>query len=450
MKLSDHSFFARDLEADIPVAVRGEGVWIWDDKGKKYLDGCAGANVSGIGHGVGEIGEVMAEQAKKIAYVPPQHFLNQPTLDLCNKILEHAPDIYTRVMLCSTGSEAIENAMKIARQYHVHNGNPSKYRMISRWQGFHGNTIAADSVSGTKKRRSISSPMLMDCTHICAAHCYHCKYRLQYPGCDLMCARELDAAIINDGPENVSAFICETVVGAASCGVNPPQEYFPMIRQTCDKHDVLWIADEIMAGVGRTGTFLAVEQWGVFPDLVVLAKGLSCGYAPVSAILISDKVFKAFERNNKAYVGGHTYNAHPITASVGIKVINYMYEHGVIEHVAEKGAYLKDLLLKLASRHPIIGEVRGRGLFLGVEFVADREKREPFPLEAAVAKRIVAYAMENGLVVYPSQGGCADGELGDAIQITPPLIISKDEMDYIYNVLDDVIGKVEKEMGITG
>lgn len=448
MKFQEHTFFARDLTADIPVAVRGEGVWIWDSDGKKYLDACSGANVSGIGHGVGEIGEAMAEQTAKIAFVPPQHFLNQPTLDLCAKIIEMAPDCYTRVMLCSTGSEAVENAMKIARQYHVHRGNTSKYRMISRWQGFHGNTIAADSVSGTKKRRSISSPMLMDVAHICPAHCYRCKYERTYPGCGMMCAKELESAIINEGKENVSAFICETIVGAASCGVNPPPEYFPLIREICDKYDVLWIADEIMAGAGRIGSFLAVEQWGVYPDIAVMAKGLSCGYAPVSAILLKDKVVEAFQTKNKAYVGGHTYNAHPITATGALRVLNYVQEHDIYSKVPAKGEYLEKRLLELKERHSIIGEVRGRGLFYGVEFVADRETKEPFPLEKAVAQSVITRALQEGLVVYPSQGGCANGELGDAIQITPPLIISEGEMDFIYEVLDKVLTEEEEALGI--
>ena len=330
MKIDEHSFFARNLNQDYLMCVKGEGVWIWDENGKKYLDGCSGANVTSIGHGIKEIGEAMKRQADQIAYVPPQHFFNKPTIELCIKILEHAPKRYTRVMLCSGGSEAIENALKIARQYHVYHGNASKYMTISRWQGFHGNTIVADSVGGTTARRKISAPMLMGVDHIPPSNCFRCAFEAQYPSCNLLCAKALENAILQQGPENVSSFIFEPIVGSASAAATPVKEYFKKVREICDRYDVLWIDDEIMAGSGRTGKFLATEHFDALADIAVMAKGLSCGYVPLSAILISDKVFAPFCEQKRPYIGGHTYNAHPITAAVGLEVLDYMDKNHII------------------------------------------------------------------------------------------------------------------------
>jgi Adenosylmethionine-8-amino-7-oxononanoate aminotransferase len=447
MKLEEHNFFARDLKRDYPIAVKGEGSWIWDEKGKKYLDGCAGANVTGIGHGVKEIAEAMAKQAMDIAFVPPQHFLNQPTIDLCEKLIKKAPKGFSRVMLCSSGSEAIENAFKIARQYHVYTGNASKYRMISRWQGFHGNTLAADAVGGTTSRRSISSPMLIDVTHIVPACCYRCVYSMSYPNCGVMCAKDLGRVIIQEGPENMSAFVCETIVGAAAAAVTPVLEYYPMIREICNKHNVLWIADEIMAGAGRSGTFSAIEQWGVTPDIIVMAKGLSCGYAPLSAIFISDKVFSAFDEAKLPYIGGHTYNAHPVTAAVGIAVLDYMEKNSVIEGVREKGRLLGEGLKSIAGKYNIVGDVRGCGLMWGLEFVKDKSSGASFDSKHNISFHVVNKAMEKGLIIYPVRGGCADGERGDGVLICPPLTISTGEIDFLIKSLEVSLSEISEEIG---
>jgi len=450
MKLEGHHFFARDLNRDYPLAVRGEGVWVFDEDGNRYMDACAGANVSGIGHGVKEIGEAMARQAAEIAYAPPQHFLNQPTLELCERLCARTPEGYDRVMLCSSGSEAMENAFKIARQYHVYQGRASRFKMISRWQGFHGNTLAADAVGGTTSRRSISAPMLIDVTHIVPAGCYRCAFGLSYPDCGILCARDLERVIIQEGPENISAFVCETVVGAAAGAVTPVPEYYRMVREICDKYGVVWIADEIMAGVGRTGTFLAIEHWNVRPDIVVLAKGLSCGYAPLSAILVSDKVFKVFNDLKSPYIGGHTYNAHPVTAAAGLAVLDYMEKHSVIEGVRGKGRLLESGLRSIAAGQAIVGDVRGLGLMWGLEFVRDKKSREPFASRHNIAFRVVDKAMEKGLLVYPVRGGCADGERGDGVLICPPLTIDSEEIEFLIRSLDETIAEITSEIrGLT-
>jgi adenosylmethionine-8-amino-7-oxononanoate aminotransferase len=449
MRITDHSFFARNLDHDYPVCVKGEGVWLWDENGKKYLDGCSGANVSSIGHGVKEIGEAMKKQSDMVAYVPPQHFLNKPTIELCKRLLEYAPDTYKRVMLCSGGSEANENALKIARQYHVYRGNASKYMTISRWQGFHGNTIVADAVGGTTSRRKISAPMLMEVDHIPPANCFRCVYEHEHPSCNLLCAKALENSILQLGPENISSFICEPIVGSASAAATPVKEYFPMIREICDRYDVLWIDDEIMAGSGRTGKFLAIEHWDVLPDIVVMAKGLSCGYAPLAAILLTEKVWKPFYENKFPYIGGHTYNAHPVTASVGLAVLDYIDQHHVYENVECKGGLLREGLKKLQKKHAIIGDVRGMGLFLGIEFVKNPLTHEPFEPSLNVTPRMLNKAMDKGLIVYASRG-CVDGRSGDGLLICPPLVVNEEEIQFILEVLDVTISEIVSELQAEG
>ncbi len=445
MKLDEHFFFPRDLERDYPLAVKGEGVWVWDEEGRKYLDGCAGANVTGIGHGVKEVADAMAERAREIAYVPPQHFLHRTPLKFAEMLIAKVPKEYTRVMLLSGGSEAMENAFKIARQYHVLTGNGSKYRIASRWQGFHGNTLAADAAGGHTGRRTLYTPMLMNVSHIVPACCYRCAFDLSYPGCGVRCAQELERIIVQEGPEYFSAFTAETIVGAAAGAVTPVPEYYPLIREICSRHNVLWIADEIMTGVGRTGTFLAIEQWGVVPDLVVLAKGLSSGYAPLAAILIHERVFRAFQETGTPFVGGHTYNAHPVTAGAGISVLEYLEKHRILEKVGEKGSVLAEGLKSVAEKRSLVGDVRGRGLMWGMEFVKDKKTKEPFDPVRKIAARVMFKAMERGLLVYPVSG-CVDGKRGDGILICPPLVINVDEIGILVRSLDDTLDGLENEL----
>lgn len=445
MRLEEHVLFPRDLERDYPLAVRGKGSWVWDEEGRKYLDGCAGANVTGIGHGVAEIAEAMAHQAKEIAYVPPQHFLSRQAVEFAERLIELAPEGYGRVMLLSGGSEAIENAIKIARQYHVLRGNGSKYRIVSRWQGFHGNTLAADAVGGHTGRRTISTPMLMPVSHIVPACCYRCAFGARYPGCGILCARDLERTVVQEGPEYISAFVCETMVGAAAAAVTPVDEYYPIIRETCDNYNMLWIADEVMTGIWRTGSFLAVEKWEVTPDIVVLAKGLSSGYAPLAAILIHDMVFRAFSESKSAYVGGHTYNAHPVTAAVGIAVLDYLKRHRLHEHVGEKGRLLGDGLKALADKSPLIGDVRGRGLMWGLEFVKEKATGSPFDPGLRMSLRVVSRAMQKGLLIYPVSG-CADGRRGDGVLICPPLCITNEEIAFLLQALEETLAEVSNEL----
>jgi adenosylmethionine-8-amino-7-oxononanoate aminotransferase len=445
MKCDDHFLFPRDLSRDYPIAVRGEGVWVFDENGNKYLDGCAGANVTAIGHGVAEVAEEMAKQAKNLAYPPPQHFLNRPSLELCELLVKMAPRGYTRVMLCSGGSEAMDNAFKIARQYHVYSGRSSKYRLVSRWRGFNGNTLAADAVGGHTSRRSISMPMLMPVPHIVAANCYRCPFALDPADCDTECALDLETLVVQEDPDYIAAFVAETVVGAAAAALTPGPDYYRQIRRICDDHDILWIADEIMCGAGRTGSFLAAEQWDALPDIAVLAKGLSSGYAPLSAILLKEKVFEAFRSTGSPYIGGHTYNAHPVTAAVGTTVLNYMQKHDLISGVQGKAGLLFEGLEALSREFSIVGDVRGKGLMAGLEFVQNRDTKEPFPPGSFVAKRVSETAMNKGLIVYPVSG-CADGKKGDGLLLSPPLTITAGEIDVLLKLLRETLADLSREL----
>jgi adenosylmethionine-8-amino-7-oxononanoate aminotransferase len=442
MKIEEHYFFARDLELDYPVAVRGEGVWIWDKEGNQYLDACAGANVTSIGHGVKSVAEAAKKQTESIAYVPGVHFLNEPALELAERLIEMAPPGFSRVMLLSGGSEAMENALKIARQYHVYRGCASRYRFVSRWQGFHGNTVMMDAASGHTGRRTISMPMLPGVPHIVPACCYRCPFDKCYPDCGISCAEDLERVVKQEGAEHIAAFVCETIVGAAAAAVTPVPEYYPRIREICDRHEILWVADEIMSGAGRTGRFAAIEHWGVLPDIIVLAKGLSSGYAPLSAILINEKVFRPFLENTAPYVGGHTYNAHPVTSSVGLAVLDYAKTHRLMEGVAEKGSRLLSGLQSLEQKSTIMADVRGKGLMWGFELVEDKKTKKPFDPTLQVSQRTVQSAMRRGLVIYPVVG-CADGQSGDGILISPPLTITNNEIDILLERLEATILEIE-------
>ena len=289
-------------------------------------------------------------------------------------------------------------------------------------------------------------PMLMPTPHIVPACCYRCAYGMSYPECGVLCAKDLERTVIQEGPEYIAAFLCETVVGAAAAAVTPVDEYYPIIRETCDKYNMLWIADEVMSGAWRTGTFLAIEQWGVQPDLVVLAKGLSSGYVPLAAILVHERVFKAFEETRSPYVGGHTYNAHPVTSAAGLAVLDHLLKNRLHEGVPEKGRLLGDGLKKLATEERLVGNARGRGLMWGLEFVKDKETKKPFDPDVKLSLRISAKAMEKGLLIYPVSA-CADGRRGDGALICPPLCITDEEIAFLLQTLQETLAEVNKELG---
>lgn len=443
-KIDDSHVFYRDVKKRYPCIVRGEGVYLYDTDGKRYLDGCSGSLVANIGHGVKEIAQVMSGQAATIAFAHLSRFTSEPIMELSRRVAKMAPGSLSRCYFVSGGSEATESALKFARQYFVErDSKTSKYKVIARKHSFHGNTIGALSMSGDALRRRKYAPLLLPFRHIPAPYCYRCEYGLSYPGCGALCAHELERAIKMEGPENVMAFIAEPVAGAAAGAFVPPPEYYPIVREICDRYDVLFIADEVMCGMGRTGANFAIEHWGVVPDIICVAKGLSAGYIPLGAMVVKEEIWEVLYRGSGKFVHGHTYGGNPLACAVGVAVLDFMKEHDLVAGVKEKGEYLMKALEPL-KENPIVGDVRGKGLMIGVELVKDKATKEPFDQKLGVAEKATMCALEKGLVVYP-HGGAADGIRGDHFLVGPPFVISKAEMDELAAILREALDEVARQ-----
>jgi adenosylmethionine-8-amino-7-oxononanoate aminotransferase len=442
---SDFALIFRDFEKTYPVIERGEGVYLYDENGKKYIDASSGsAAVSSIGHGVEEVAQAIEAEIRKFAYCPCHCFANRPSMELAERLATLAPEGLTKVWLVSDGSEATEAAVKLARQFQVLRGHRSKSLIISRWQSYHGATLGALSWSGVTARRSIYHPILKDTPHIAPAYCYRCDFDKTYPECGIRCAKVLEKTIQRVGAENVAAFIAEPVVGAALGAVPPPDEYFPIIRAICDKYEVVFIADEVMTGFGRTGEMFGIDHWNVVPDMIACAKGISGGYVPLGAVLVHEKILEEMKRHTSNIVTGHTYSAHHVIAASALASIKYILDNDLVQRTNENGPYMLEQM-KNRLEHSIVGDVRGKGLFMGIEFVKDKATKKPFDSNEKIAGRIGAEALRRGLIVYPGSGS-VDGTSGDHILIAPPLIISRSEIDQIALLLDQTIGHIADQV----
>jgi len=428
------------------VITRGKGVYLYDREGREYLDAVGGIAVVNVGHGVPEIIAAMTEQAQRVAFVSGGAFANEPAQALAEELATWAPAGLRHVLLLAGGSEATETAMKLARQYHVERGKAGKYRVISRWISYHGNTIGALSMSGRTAWRWEFVPYLQNFPKIHPPYCYRCPYGKTYPSCQVACAEDLERVITLEGPDSIAAFIAEPVIGTSAAGVTPPPEYYPRIREICDKHDVLFIADEVITGIGRTGKNFGIEHWGVVPDMITTAKALSSGYAPLAAVILHDKVYDAIAQGSGRTTQGFTYSGHPVSAAVGLAVLRYLKTHGLVANAGRIGRILLERLDTL-KRFPIVGDVRGLGLFLGVEFVADQATKQPFPPSAGVTRRIVEATLEQGVVVVPGMSGLIDGVAGDHIQISPPYIFTEANVEQLVRALEVAIQRVMREVG---
>jgi adenosylmethionine-8-amino-7-oxononanoate aminotransferase len=438
----------RDFARHYLLAERGHGVYIWDDQGRRYLDGSGGSSaVVSIGHGVSEVAEAMAEQARTLAFAPMHMFTHRPVIQLAEEVAALAPGSLNKVWFVSGGSEATENAVKLARQIQMERGFGQRSIVISRWQSFHGATLGALGYGGHTARRRRYLPFFENSPHIPAAYHYRCDFCAGDCPCTLSCAAALEREIRRQGPENVAAFIAEPVVGAALGAIPAPAGYFEEVRRICDTHGVLLIADEVMTGFGRTGRTFGIDHWGVVPDLIATAKGLSGGYAPLGAVVARDEDIELLERKESSFVAGHTYVGHPVTTAVGLAVLRYMHEHQLTENANVQGARLLAGARAIALKHELIGNVSGLGLMVGLEFVRNRGTKEPFPAELKVAPRIGDAALQRGLITYPLQG-CVDGVEGDMMKLTPPLCISAAEVDELLAILDEAIGAVELELAV--
>ena len=444
----EHShFLPYNLRSIAPTVKKGKGIYLYDSSGKRYIDGSSGPVVCNIGHGVKEIGEAYADQAGKVAYVFRSHFTSEPVETLAARIAEMAPKDLNRVFFVSSGSEGTEMAAKIARQYYLEHDKLRKELIISRWLSYHGITMGALSMSGHVLRRKNYVTSLLPYPKIPAPYCYRCPEKSEYPACNVACAYRLKETIQMIGEEYISAFIAEPVVGAAGGAITPPAEYYAIIREICDEFDILFIADEVMTGFGRTGLNFGIENWDVTPDMIVFAKGASAGYYPLAGVIISEKIYRVLRDGKKGiFAPGHTYSGTPMAGAVGVKVLEYMQKNNLIANVNELKGYLKDQL-KTLGRQAIVGEIRGKGFLLGMEFVKDQKTKEPFVFEESgyVANLIAKKAFENGLIIYPGTG-TVNGHHGDHILIAPPFIIKKEQIDEMISLLDQSIKEAEAEL----
>lgn len=411
-------------KSDLRKAVRGDGCYLIDADGKRYLDGCGGAAVSCLGHSDEEVRAAISNQLNTLAYAHSGFFTTDAAEELADLLIGHAPSGIEKVYLLAGGSEAVEAALKLARQYYVETGQPERHRVIARRQSYHGNTLGALATGGNAGRRVKYAPLLVETSHI--APCF--EYRGRSIGESAFdygqrVANELEAEILRLGPETVMAFVAEPVVGATAGAVPAVEGYFRRIREICDSYGVLLILDEVMCGMGRTGTFFACEQESISPDIVTIAKGLGAGYAAIGAMLCSGDIYAAIESGSGAFEHGHTYHAHPLSAAAAKSVVGAILGRDLLPQVRLQGAKLMHALENEFGQHPHIGDIRGRGLFRGMELVEDRESRAPFDPAHTVHSRIKSEAMNQGLMVYPG-GGTVDGHAGDHILIAPPFRIS--------------------------
>ncbi|MHB1007409.1 MAG: aminotransferase family protein [Chloroflexota bacterium] len=435
---------------DMPVAERAEGIYIWDTNGKRYIDGSGGSSVvTSIGHGVKEVPEAMYRQGLEVSFVPSHAFANKPAVELSRLVAELAPGGMknaVKTWFGTTGTDAVDSAVRLARSYFVEKGETTRYMTVARWQGFHGNNIALAGVHGLSYRRRMYAPMFVNGAHIPPAYCYRCYFEQTYPKCDLLCARALEREILQQGPENVAAFLAEPVVGAALACVPAPRGYFQRIREICDKYGVLFVSDEVMTGWGRTGKMWGIDHWGVTPDIIATAKGMSSGYAPISATIARDKVWNPLQVKNAPFRAGHTLNYNPVSCAGALANLHYLLEHKLWENAATAGEYFLSKGQELL-RHKIVGDVRGLGMMVGFELVQDQKTKAPFPLEVHLSRRIEDAALERGLILYMCNG-CVDGVNGDMILMAPPLVTTKSQVDDIVAILHDTLDSVEREIEI--
>jgi adenosylmethionine-8-amino-7-oxononanoate aminotransferase len=440
---STSALFPRNFRKRYPVAVRGDGCWIIDPDGRRYLDASGQAAVVSIGHGVPEIGLAMAEQSSQLAFAHTTQFDSAPAEKLAQHLLALAPPNFCsggRVYFTSGGSEATETAIKLARQFHLESGQPRRYRVVSRRQSYHGSTLGAMTVSGNVARRAPYQPLLAEWGHIAPCFCYHCPFDRTFPECGIACADDLNHFLDKNDASSVAAFIFEPIVGATLGAAVPPDGYAQRVAEICRTRGILLIADEIMSGMGRTGKPFAIQHWNVEPDIILVGKGIAGGYAPLGAALVAPRIVDAFERGSGIFQHGFTYQAHPVATAAGNAVLDYIESHDLFDRVQPAAEILRTELSVLQS-HPHVGDVRGLGLLLGIEFVKNKSTRQPFPKEDNIAERIRQAALDENVLTYPAQG-CVDGLNGDHILLAPPFTISPQESGLIAQGLHSAVQRV--------
>ncbi|WP_040683411.1 aspartate aminotransferase family protein [Thermosinus carboxydivorans] len=438
--------FYRNLTKTYLEVDYGEGIYLYDKDGNRYMDACSGAAVSNLGHAHPRVIRAMTEQAQKVAFSHLSRWTSGPIKELADLVASLAPGSLNKLYLVSGGSEATEAALKMARQYYLErDGKTGKYRVISRWKSFHGNTIGALSMTGDKRRKKYT-PLLLNFPHVAPAYCYRCPFGKEQETCAVECALDLERVIKLEGADTIAAFIAEPVGGAACGAIVPHKDYFKIVREICDHYDILLIADEVMTGFGRTGAMFAIEDYGVIPDMICAAKGMSAGYSPLGAVIVKDEIYETFKQGSGIFVHGHTYGGNPLSAAVAVAVIRTLIEDKLVENSRVVGSYLLEKLREKLQPFWFVGDVRGKGLMQGVEIVKNKATKEPFPAALGLAEKLTVTLMKHGVVVYPGSGN-ADGENGDQFLLAPPLIITKEQADELVEAM--VAGFAEFDKSIS-
>jgi len=433
--------FPRNMKNLPPAATSAQGCYIYDKSGKSYLDGSGGAAVSCLGHGDPDIISAIKSQADQLSFAHTGFFTSEPAEELTELLIKHAPGDLDRVYLVSGGSEATEAAIKLARQFHIENGEPERKNLIARKQSYHGNTLGALAAGGNEWRRKQFSPLLINVSHISPCYEYILREETEtaYEYGQRM-AQELEDEILRLGPKSVMAFMAEPVVGATLGAVPAVDGYFQKIRKICDQYGVLLILDEVMCGMGRTGYLYACNADNIAPDILCIAKGLGAGYQPIGAMLCTSHIYECIENGSGLFQHGHTYLGHPVAAAAANAVIKKLINNDLVSRSAEKGKKLSNMLESKFSQHPNVGDIRGRGLFQGIEFVEDRETKKPLDPDLKFATKLKMNAFEAGLICYP-MSGIRDGKNGDHVLLAPPFIIEDSQMDELIEKMDSAITK---------
>ena len=432
------------IDNDYLELVSGNGVFVRDSDGREYLDAVAGIGVLSLGYGREDLVQAAAEQARQISFTHSMRFRNEPQERLASQLASITPPGLDWVFFCSGGSEALDSVVKLVRHYWLERGQPSRWKLIGRRPSFHGNTLNALSVGFHAGRRAAFEPYLLDLPHLPAPWIYRCeRHGLDGPWCDDCSGRALASLIEEAGPETVAAFIAEPIVGAAAPGVTPPPGYYETIREICDRYEVLFIADEVITGIGRTGLDFGIQHWNAAPDVMMVAKGLSGGYASLAAVVAHERVVNVIRAGKGRYEHNYTFAGNPVACAVGSAVLTAYAAEGIVDHVGEVEAVLFEGLNQL-RRHPIVGDVRGRGLQAGIELVQPGG-REPFALARGATRLLDQAAKANGLLVYPC-AGIIEGTAGDSVMLLPPLTITVEEVGQLVDRLDAALGSVTEEL----
>lgn len=433
-----------DIDRNYPSITRGSGVYLYDDLGKEYIDasGCSAA-VSNIGHGNEALAEVIYNQARKISLFPTHEFCSPVVEEYFSELIRFCPKGFSKVWTATSGTEAVEQSVKFAIQYHQLKGNSKKHKVLSRWGSYHGNSVFMLDIGGMPLRRDVFKSLMQDFVHVSPANFYRSNYKDE-ASYSRSLVEELEQVILSEDPDTVAAFVFEPVVGAALGAVPPPDNYLEQVREVCTKYEILLIADEVMTGFGRTGKNFGVDHWNLIPDIIACGKGISSGYYPLSAVIVQESIASIFEKSKVPFLGGHTYSCNPVGAAVGKFVLDFIHHQGLVKNADTMGKIFIEKLNRL-YQYDIVGDIRGKGLLLGIELVANKDSREAFSTHFNISKRVGDQAIKNGVVVYPGKGS-VDGRVGDHILLAPPLIINEEQLEVVVNVLAKSIESVTEEL----